>query len=440
MKKKYLIFLLIILILLLIITSGLYFTFKITSNEKSTSLSYPYIGTPQNNYIVVSDGKNFGYFNLKTSKLLNGLNYPITDTIKQNEMIDLSPFTFIDGLAPITNDRGFIGLINTKGKIIIEPNYEDIKVLQKDLILVYKNGQYYFINSKEISLFDTPFETIEILNGTNKIFIISQENKYGIMNSQGKIILECKYNQILKTKAENNNYAFQAINDTTSENYYYQNDTFFEKVLEANNMNIISIDSEYIYYTNAEGIFHLYNIQKQTMKQLKENYLALKPFNNGLAFAINENNKVGFIDENEQIIIPFEYDINFTQSFDNNNYAIVEKNNLVGIITKSKEEILPINYKEIEILSKDNFLVYDENNKINIINSKQKNLTENKYLTIETIKNSPYLLAKNKNNLYGIINNQGEEIISTKYQNIKVYQDYVLLQAKENEYTIQQIN
>ena len=438
MKKKILVICLTILTILfsLIISIKLFYTNKQNNNMV---ISYSDVGIPQNNYIAVSDGKQYSYLNLTTLELIDELKYPIIDTMKPDDTINLSEFVFIDGLAPITNERGYLGLINTDGKIIIQPKYSTIKVLSKDLILVYENGNYYFIDSNEKPLFDISFQSVELLEGTSEIFIINQDDKYGIMNDQGKIILECQYNQILKQTDHNNHYIFQATIGENIENYYYSNSTI-RKIEDAKNMNIFNLDNQYIYYTDSDGLFYLYDLSNNQMKQFTHKYVIMGTFNNGLALAINEDMKVGFIDENEKVVIPFKYDSEFTSNFSSTNYAVVAQDNLVGVIDQDGKEILPIKYYGVTILDEQYFLVFDQNNQSSIIDTNQKKVTTKEYSSISTIENFPYLLTKDTNQLYGIINYQGKEIIPNQYKAITVYKDYFLLQSKDNEYIIKKID
>ena len=435
MKKRFLVVCLIILIILFILVISI----KLFYTNNNMVIPYSNVGIPQNNYIAVSDGKKYGYFNLTTSKLIDELKYPIIDTMKPDDTINLSEFVFIDGLAPITNERGYLGLINTDGKIIIQPKYSTIKVLSKDLILVYENGNYYFIDSNEKPLFDISFQSVELLEGTSEIFIINQDDKYGIMNDQGKIILECQYNQILKQTDHNNHYIFQATIGENIENYYYSNSTI-RKIEDAKNMNIFNLDNQYIYYTDSDGLFYLYDLSTNQMKQFTNKYVAMGTFNNGLALAINEDMKAGFIDENEKVVISFKYDGEFTSDFSSTNYAVVAQDNLVGVIDQDGKEILPIKYYGVTILDEQYFLVFDQNNQSSIIDTNQKKVTTKEYSSISTIENFPYLLTKDTNQLYGIINYQGKEIIPNQYKAITVYKDYFLLQSKDNEYIIKKID
>ena len=435
MKKRFLVVCLIILIILFILVISI----KLFYTNNNMVIPYSNVGIPQNNYIAVSDGKKYGYFNLTTSKLIDELKYPVIDTIKSDDTIDLSEFVFIDGLAPITNDQGYLGLINTDGKIIIQPKYTTIKVFSKDFILVYENGSYYFIDSNEKPLFDISFQTVELLEGTNHLFIVNKENKYGIMNNQGKFILECQYNQILLQTDHNNHYIFQATTGENTEKYYYSNSNI-RKIEDIKNMNLFNLDNQYIYYTDSDGLFYLYDLSNNQMKQFTHKYVIMGTFNNGLALAINEDMKVGFIDENEKVVIPFKYDSEFTSNFSSTNYAVVAQDNLVGVIDQDGKEILPIKYYGVTILDEQYFLVFDQNNQSSIIDTNQKKVTTKEYSSISTIENFPYLLTKDTNQLYGIINYQGKEIIPNQYKAITVYKDYFLLQSKDNEYIVKKVN
>lgn len=432
MKKKYLIVLLIILLGLLIALNIIYF--KANRKNSNIILPYKYIGIEQNEYIAVSDGEKFGYVNSKTGKLTINLDYPLPESTK----IDLSSLTFKEGLAPITNNGQYFGLIDSNGKTIIKPHYDSIKVIKKDLILVYKNSSYYFINSKEEKLFNLSFQNVQPLEENNNLFIILLDNKYGILNSNGDKLLDCKYDKIITTYDKiTNNYIFSATSESTTENYYLKNNTLV-KMTECDNLQINLYNNNYGYFTDTSGMYYIYNTSTDKLIKLTQQYIAIGPYINGIALAINQNMKVGYINQKEEEIIPFEYDFNSTSDFTKDGYATVEKNNLIGVIDTTGKEIIPIEYSEIQILAKNSFLVI-KNNTTLLINSNQKNLLSKNYNTISIIENQPYLLvteSKNNNLLYGLIDYYGKEIIKPNYLNIKVYDNYFELQEKANKYII----
>lgn len=433
MKKKILISILILLIIALISLIMLKSTYK-----KEIILNYTYIGEISENFVVVSDGNNFSYFDINNNKLLTNLKYQIPDTLKNNDQLTLNNLIFKDGLAPIYNNN-LIGLIDKKGSTIIEPSYEYVKVLNQNLILVYKNSKYYFINHKGEKLFNLKFEIIEIIN--DNTFIIYDDNKYGIINNNGNFLLNYdEYDEINYIKNDTTtDYIIYTIKDNQRLNYLFNNNKL-TKIEQITNLTITTFNENNIYLIDNEGYYNIYNINDKTNKKLQNKYVAIDKFINGIALAINDDMKTGFINESEKIIIPFEYNMENTTNFNAFNYAIVSKDNLIGIIDNTKKEIIPIKYKDIYIIKKDRFLVYNENNQVNIIDKDENNFTNNNYISINIEESSEYLIIQDKNNLYGIINNNGEEIIKPAYKNIKIYNNYFIGKIDESKYIIEKIN
>ena len=402
--------------------------------NNNITLNYPYIGNPHEDYISISDGKKIGYINLKTNTIINNkLNYYLPQN-ENNTNIDLEQFYFTDQIAPIVNKNNKYGIIDTNGNEIIKPQYDFLKIINNELIIVNKNHSYSLIDSTNKKINDNNYEHIEIRENITSLLITQNNNYYGIINSKGEIILENNYNNIsIKSNKTKDIIVIQAKKENIIENYYYHQNKL-EKINDYNNLNFYFIEGNKIYYTNESGIYNIYDISSKEMTILKENYIAIGPFINNLALAINENGKIGYINELEEIIIPYKYDYNFTSNFTEFGYAVVGYNEKVGIINTKEEKILEPIYEQVLILDKDHFLVL-ENNQTNIININKNNITNNKYSQIITIENYPYLLVSN-NNIYGLIDYNGKEILPLKYKNIKVYNNYFVLQESENKYII----
>ena len=98
----------------------------------SNALNYQYVGTPSNHYVVVSDGKKYGYIT-EDGKEVTSLKYDIMDSMKLDDYtINLDGFKFVDGLAQYTEDMNY-GLLNEQGKEIIDADYSSIEVINKNI-------------------------------------------------------------------------------------------------------------------------------------------------------------------------------------------------------------------------------------------------------------------------------------------------------------------
>ena len=98
---------------------------------------------------------------------------------------------------------GKYGLIDYTGKQVLEPEYEEISGMhgiEKTLVLK-KDGKYGLYNSVSKSKFlETGFNEIQAFGKTyNDGYIIKDDTeKYGLVSSEGTIVLNCKYDKIYK--------------------------------------------------------------------------------------------------------------------------------------------------------------------------------------------------------------------------------------------------
>ncbi len=406
----------------------------------SNALNYQYVGTPSNHYVVVSDGKKYGYIT-EDGKEVTSLKYDIMDSMKLDDYtINLDGFKFVDGLAQYTEDMNY-GLLNEQGKEIIDADYSSIEVINKNLIIVSDNN-FYFINQDNEKLFNQEFEMITSIEGLDSIFIVSSDGRQALINNKGEILTEYKYDSIYElVDSSSNNYVFCAMYGDYTDIYLYNSETLsFTKLDNFDNYTPTIFNDSNIYFVSPTGLYSIYNINTNNIITLNNNYTAIGPFVNSLAFAINSNNLVGYINEKEETVIDFQYDYNNTESFTTYGLAVVGKDNLVGVINTDNEQVLDFNYLNINIINNNRFLVLDQDNNKYIIDAKGNRITETDYDNIElTDYPNIFIVSKVSNNktLYGIINSDGEEIIPVEYEDIKISDDYFVLKRKDNEFYIE---
>lgn len=406
----------------------------------SNALNYQYVGTPSNHYVVVSDGKKYGYIT-EDGKEVTSLKYDIMDSMKLDDnTINLDGFKFVDGLAQYTEDMNY-GLLNEQGKEIIDADYSSIEVINKNLIIVSDNN-FYFINQDNEKLFNQEFEMITSIEGLDSIFIVSSDGRQALINNKGEILTEYKYDSIYElVDSSSNNYVFCAMYGDYTDIYLYNSETLsFTKLDNFDNYTPTIFNDSNIYFVSPTGLYSIYNINTNNITTLNNNYTAIGPFVNSLAFAINSNKLVGYINEKEETVIDFQYDYNNTESFTTYGLAVVGKDNLVGVINTDNEQVLDFNYLNINIINNNRFLVLDQDNNKYIIDAKGNRITETDYDNIElTDYPNIFIVSKVSNNktLYGIINSDGEEIIHVEYEDIKISDDYFVLKRKDNEFYIE---
>jgi hypothetical protein len=123
------------------------------------------------------------------------------------------PMIFHNGLAKFKLERGLFstyGFIDTKGDTTIYPQYEHASDFYDGLCMASKDGSKYgYVNTKGEWVIQPAYEigVMFKINGaydysdkdfSNGYVVVSKENKYGLMDKTGKMVLECTYDLLGK--------------------------------------------------------------------------------------------------------------------------------------------------------------------------------------------------------------------------------------------------
>lgn len=242
-------------------------------------------------------------------------------------------------------------VVDEKGKTIYE-EYDKVEVIynhdennnlwyENNILKVQKDGKYGLINLEGKELLSPSQDAIDVITGTKSVFVTTTDNKKGLVDNMGKVIIENKYQEITSLTnqyengfiVKNNEGKYGVINyDTTvalEEKYdeiknVYGNEKYVVK--EANVLKIV----------NTKGESFLEN-KFEEVKEINLDNITIK-----------ENGKYGIVTINGEEKLPSEYD-DITYAF--SNYYIAEKDNKYGIMSIDNQEALAFNYNYITYLS-----------------------------------------------------------------------------------------
>ncbi|MBQ6991652.1 MAG: WG repeat-containing protein [Clostridia bacterium] len=275
-----------------------------------------------------------------------------------------------------------IGFLDKQGNIVIDFQYEydidneehfknefnfftDMPEFREDVALVYKDNWNFFIDKsgKKAIDFETEFKISD--QKFNNDFLIGQKNeKYGIFNKNGKLVVDFIYDEIQN---------YETIELLTAK----LNDKW--GCIDKNGNVIINFefDQPLNFDFNSDGIIDEYLI-------------------------VEKNKKYGCIDKNGNILVEFKYD-NLMETA-NNNFLLANLNNKIGIINTKGEIVKGFEYDEfsfynIEFVLDKHFGV--KSNLFGIIN----NILDNQ------LRVKPKLLgAFRKGEIWEILDIEGNEI------------------------------
>ena len=163
-------------------------------------------------------------------------------------------------------------------------------------------------------------------------------------------------------------------------------------------------------------------------------------FSEGLA-AVDKNVKTefktGYINKNNEVVIPFEYD--YAEPF-RDGCAIVKNNEKYGLIDKKGNTIIPLKYDNITALNTLNGYYYiTENHKKGLVNFKGDIVVPIIYDELtnycDTASTEKYLIAK-KEDKSGVIDLNGNILIPFEYDYISVGSDTSVCVEKNGEYAV----
>lgn len=254
----------------------------------------------------------------------------------------------------ITKRNGKYGVVNQEGNTVLYPEYDNIytggmyinalknkelfifdlngnkietDVVSKTItensnyyIIIDKNNKYKVVDSKDNMIIDKDYTYIEYLPGD--YFIVERDSKSGIIDLNGKSVIELKYDSISR------------INETD----ILQMETNKNITLYNLNMKeVVSMDNAIVKEVKDEKSYILlYSDTDFKYLDKKGNILTSQAlFENNTLFAKNINGKWGFVDKNGNVKVQNEYEL--VTDFNKYGFAGIKKDGKWGVINQNGE-------------------------------------------------------------------------------------------------------
>lgn len=303
-----------------------------------------------------------------------------------------------------TNEKW--GVIDNNGKTIIDTVYDEMVVVpdkNKDLFIctydvnyeneIYntkvlnKSGDEILANYKNIQAIENT-DGIDIWY-ENNILKFEQDGKYGLIDFNGKLILNAEYDNI---------YALDGI----EKNIIIEKDG--RKGLVNTSMGEVIIKPEYTDITT-----------------LTESY------ENG--YIVNKDGKYGIISADAKII--FEPVYEQIENVTANDYYVVKQAGKISLIDKKGEVKLNSGFDNIKEINGENLTV-TLNEKYGVINLDGTSVINAEYEDLKYIQ-SAYYIAK-KDGLYGVVSTAGDTLIDFTYTSMEYIKTADFIQAEKENY------
>jgi hypothetical protein len=338
-------------------------------------------------------------------------------------------------------EDGKMGVINANGDILINPEYDNIKIpnptkavficqANNEITVLNEQGEKIFTEYEEVTQIDI-VGTVSNIPYEKRVLRYKQNGKYGLIDYDGKIITKPVYDAI--TGLENK-----------------ESELLVEKdgkygVINQKGATIIKIEYDSIVadgYYNEEQKYALsgYIVCEKTEEGYRYGYIGSKrekvldvKYNaiyrvlettdaKNVYLLATRNGQVGVVKNGKAIINYIYQSIDYDAS---NNVFILERSSKFGVADCNGNEIIPVEYEQINVkgiyiqaVAKDESITYFDTN---------GNIIETNYEAVLKTENENYFITIDEDGKYGIIDKNGEVILENQYKYLEyIYNDYFI--------------
>lgn len=304
---------------------------------------------------------------------------------------------------------GKYGLIDFSGKQVLPAEYEEITALQgiTKTVVIKKDGKYGLFNSVSKTKFlDENYTSISAFGDTyNAGYIITDTNsKLGLVSSEGKIILENKYDGIDKVSGSD----MYVVSEGGKKELITKDGTV---VLNAGFEEITSIDGDYLLIKNI-GKYGV--IDKAGTVIIDTAFDSMKSCFSGM-YIVSTAGKYGVIDLAKNIRVEIKYT------------NIEYRSDIASLVCENEDFTTDVYTRDLNLVFTGTIAKADaEKGYIRArVGDEYKyyNLQYQEISNIEALKNNTLFLVK-ENGKYGYVNNKNEKVVECIYDDAREQNEF----------------
>lgn len=285
---------------------------------------------------------------------------PYFESVSAYEVNDV---IYIKGKMP----NGRMALLNTDGKVLIQPMFEDLFITKEDLLLTMYNNKYGIVNFDGLGYLYPEFDTVKVLIDEDTFFVATIEEKNMVFNTNSEIV------------------------------EYFDADTLisFVEVLNTSLLPFAWIaepNCDVVKYLGG-GNFYIRNGDKMQILNRQGDQVKEKSI------------KISAKD-----VVKFDW------------YRMLFRvNSLVGMMDYEGNIIVEPKYQDMSVVIEDEVYSYKLNDQWGLMNKDGKILTNSQFegFHVETYNNVQYIKTKNSNNKTAVLNKRGKPIFQAYYDDIE---------------------
>lgn len=306
------------------------------------------------------------------------------------------------------SNKVYYGYISYLGEKLLDTKYSEIIRIQdntlKDevyLVAIKDSKSAVYKNKKEI--IKCEYEDIQY-DIVNKKFIVQKNQKQGLSDLNGKIIVPIEYDNMIVAGNCINSQKDGKVTLFKPDGTKIQNENLVSMFQTENEKFTICVNKE-----------EKYGVIDENGNQIIENKYTFIQYLWQDFFIVKNEEKFGVINSSNEIILEFEYDS--LQKIEQTNIIEALKNNEFSYLNKDFKQIEK--FKEVKRKMESGYLkLYSINSKELLYLDKEGKIVEN----ISILNNN--LFAKEENGKWGFVNKKGEFMVTAKYDYVTEFNDY----------------
>lgn len=293
---------------------------------------------------------------------------------------------------------GRVGLLNEKGKEIVAPKYDDLKVLDSTMVAVMDQGEWLVVNLNGKVILPKGYDRVEIWSEDFLAFTI--KSKWGIVDRKGNPVLSADFDEIsiekeyFVTRKSNDLGVFdqkgkQILPNLASEIRFFSDSLIFYR--KGSQWGAI----------NGEGSEQI-EASFDSFEKLSPRYIKLIADSKSFVYSLACRRIItkGYFDD----FYPLTSQL-----------LIVKRKRQLGLIDQCGSPMLPIQYDEIQTYGRDYYRV-NQNGKWGVVAKGGTPIIDLKYDYIAPLLSKIGLVKKGGK--FGVVNYQGEEVVNPVFDRI----------------------
>ena len=324
---------------------------------------------------------------------------------------------------------------------------------EKNILKVQKDGKWGIIDFDGKNLLNIEYDNIEAIKGIENALLIQKDGKYGVADKEGRKILDVNYLEI------------DNLGETNRDGYIVKDDTGLYGIVDSSKKVILKNQYQEIKKVYGNDLYVVVQDGNQKLVNDKEEEILTKGFeqisailktkNQGIIYI--ENSKYGVMNLTGEVLIQAQYD-NLVEA--KSNVFIATKGEKQGIVDIDNNEKVPFNYQSIIYNGTgDIYVAEDENVDSYVMNSnfeiKQTGILieintsagyfklrlDDKYKyynfkfeerdKTQILSNNTLFLDK-KDNKYGFVNKDGNVVVEYMYDDATEQNEYGFVAVKKD--------